>query len=98
MIKHNLTILGSGHDPKPELNDFEVVHILYRLETMEIEGANNVTKYATTGIRAVDLDPWNVENRVPGAEVSKETLMQWLEAKVDVEALKLENVANLQPK
>jgi hypothetical protein len=98
MIKHNLQVFYAGHEPRPEVNDFEVVHVLYRLETMNVEGANTVTEYSSTGVQVLNLDPWDVENRIPGAEVTKEILTQWVEAKIDLEALKEQNIANLQPK
>jgi hypothetical protein len=98
MIKHNLQVFYAGHEPRPEVNDFEVVHVLYRLETMNVEGANTVTEYSSTGVQVLNLDPWDVENRIPGAEVTKKILTQWVEAKIDLEALKEQNIANLQPK
>jgi hypothetical protein len=97
MIKHNLQIYYAGHEPRPELEDFEVVHVLYRLETMNVEGSNTVTEYSSSGARVVYLDPWDVENRIPGAEVNKDIMRQWVEDKIDLEALKLENISNLQP-
>lgn len=96
MIQHKLMIFGAGHDPKPELNDFEVVHIIYKLETLELDESNNVLKFASTGLQVANLDPWNLETKIPGNGVTKEILEQWLSEKVDLEQLKLANVENLQ--
>jgi hypothetical protein len=98
MIKHNLQVFYAGHEPRPEVDDFEVVHVLYRLETMNVEGSNTITEYSSTSVQVLHLDPWDMENRIPGVEVTKDKLKEWVEAKVDLEALKLENVNNLQPK
>jgi hypothetical protein len=98
MIKHNLQIYYAGHEPRPEVDDFEVVHVLYRLETMNVDSSNTITEYSSSGVRVAHLDPWNVENKIPGAEVNKNILREWVEAKIDLRTLELENIANLQPK
>lgn len=98
MIKHNLIILGAGHDPKPEIDDFEVVHVIYKLETAEIDETSNVvTRYASTA-SYVELDPWDVDNKTPGKDVTKNQLMMWLSEKIDLEKLQEDNIKNLQPK
>jgi hypothetical protein len=97
MIKHILKVLG-GHQQRPEVDDFQVMHVIYRLDTISYdEESNNVIGYSTTGYKLQNLDNWNIENRIPGAEVSDEILENWLLEKINLEELKTVNIANLKP-
>jgi hypothetical protein len=97
MIKHKLT-LHAGHQPRPEVNDFQVMHVIYRLDTIEYDpDSNTILNVATTGYRNVGLDNWDVDNRIPGADVTSEHLEQWIATKIDIENLKTINIANLKP-
>lgn len=97
MIKHTLT-LHAGHQPRPEVNDFQVMHVIYRLDTIDYDPeSNTILGFATTGYKNVGLEDWDVDNRVPGASVTNEHLEQWISSKIDLEALKSINVANLKP-
>lgn len=98
MIEHSLRIIGSGHDPKSDIDDFEIVHIIYMLNTIEVdESSNTIVKFADSGLLAVNLKPWDLENKVPGKDVTQEQLESWLLAEIDLENLKKQNIANLKP-
>jgi len=98
MIQHHLTIIGAGHDPQPDLNDFQFVHIIYKIETVELDESNNIISWASTGLKVAELPTWNVDSKVSGTEVTKENLELWLAETVNLEELKADNVKNLQPK
>lgn len=98
MIKHKLLILGDGHDPRPEVNDFEVVHIIYQLDTIEEDSdSGEVLKYASSGAKVLELTPWNAESKITGIEVTRDILEQWVSESVNLDRLKEINIANLQP-
>ena len=95
---HKLSILGCGHDPRPEVDDFEVLHVMYQLETLEMNSeTQEILRYATTETQLLELTPWNVESKIAGAEVTKEILEQWVSESINLEKLKQKNIANLQP-
>lgn len=98
MIKHKLIIVSSGHNPDNQLNDYQFVHVLYRIDTMEIdEQANSVQRVASTGLLSLELDPWNAEGRIPGIDVTHENIKDWVLQKIDLESLQQQNIENLKP-
>lgn len=98
MIKHRLSVIGAGHDPRPEQDDFEVLHITYKLETIDFDPeSNTILQRASSGLKVLELAPWNLENKIPGQDVTKEILKQWVTESVDLENLKELNIANLKP-
>jgi hypothetical protein len=98
MIKHKLFIIGSGHDPKPDLQDFQVLHIMYKLDTVKTnDETDQIQEYATTGIKVAILEPWDVENRIEGLQVTNEILEQWVSESINIEKVKQTNIANLKP-
>lgn len=97
MIRHTLNVLG-GNKLRPEVNDFQVMHIFYSLETEDIDPETNaVLSYATTGNKMLALEDWDVENRIPGENVTKEILEQWLADKLNLDMMKETNISNLKP-
>lgn len=98
MIRHKLFIYGVGHDPRPEVDDFEVLHIIYKLDTIDFDTeSNTVLQKASTGLKVLELIPWNLENKIPGQDVNNEILEQWVTESVNLEKLKELNIANLKP-
>lgn len=98
MIDHKLIIVGTGDDPRPEVGDFEVLHIIYQLDTFNIdETSNTINQYATTGLKILNLRQWDINNKTPGAEVTNNVLEQWVMKNVNLEKLKENNIANLKP-
>lgn len=97
MIRHTLHVMG-GNQLRPEVDDFQVMHVFYRLDTEDVDSETNVViSSSTTGHRMVGLENWDINNRVPGANVTKELLEQWVAAKVNLEELKATNISNLKP-
>jgi len=98
MIKHKILILGEGHDPRPEANDFEILHIIYQLDTVEVDSeTEEVLKYASSGARLLELTPWDAENKIAGLQVTRQILEQWISDNINLDKLKEINIANLQP-
>ena len=98
MIKHNLIIVSSGHQPHAELSDYQFLQIFYKLESIEIDDATNIpVQIASSGVRVVDLDEWVPDAKIPGSEVRLENLKQWVLEKIDLDAIQQENMANFRP-
>lgn len=97
MIRHTIVPIRSGHEPKPELNDHEVRVVLYTLLTHKLDESNNIIEKASSGLKFVQLPPWDEQNRVPGNNVTQQMLTNWIEGSVDIEALKQENISKLTP-
>lgn len=98
MISHKLFIIGTGDDPRPELDDFEFLHIIYKLDTIDYDPeSNTILQKASTGLKVLELTPWNAENKISGKDVTKEILEQWVAESINLEKLKELNIANLKP-
>ena len=98
MIEHSLRILGSGHDPKTDIDDFEIVHIIYVLNTVETDPeSNTIVKFADSGLLVAELKPWDIESKTPGKDVTEDQLLSWLNAEINLEELKAKNIASLKP-
>lgn len=97
MIKHIIVPIRSGHEPKPELNDHEVRVVLYTLITHKLDESNNIIERATSGLKFIQLPPWDEQNRIAGNTVTQQILTEWIEQSVDIEAVKLENIGKLTP-
>lgn len=92
MYIHNLFIQQREVLPSEELNDNVFKHIVYTYITSLLNEENKIVE-SKSQHGVVYLDEPDPSNFIPCDQVTQEKLQEWIEAKVDIDALKAQNLS-----